>query len=309
MAKRKPIRVAVACQGGGSHTAFTAGVLEEILRRREEKAIAIDALSGSSGGAMCAFLAWVGLLTDDVPKSIHLLEQFWTRIAANSWWDALGNAALVMGQSQMVRVDCSPYLFPEWGRQTLENLLKELVNVEAIAGLIRKDSPELLVGAVDVRSGGFHTFRNQDVTVDALLASAAIPMLFRSAPVGQEFYWDGLYSQNPPVRDLARRKPDEIWIIQVNPPARGAIPQTQEAIRDRRNELAGNLSLEQELFFIRKINQFVDQGCFHNGEYKRITIKKAIMERDLPYASKLDRNPGFIRDMIAYGRSQAVQLF
>ena len=49
-------RVAIACQGGGSHTAFTAGMLKRLLLEgREEHEIV--ALSGTSGGAVCALLA------------------------------------------------------------------------------------------------------------------------------------------------------------------------------------------------------------------------------------------------------------
>lgn len=302
----KSRRIAVACQGGGSHTAFTAGVLKQILKQQN---IAITALSGTSGGAMCAFLAWFGLLKKDVQVAIDLLEQFWSRIAANSYWEALVNTALVMGKRQIVQVEISPYLVPQWGRETLQQLLQALVEFEAIPGLMKKDSPDLMIGAVDVCSGAFRIFSNQEITPAALLASAAVPTLFRSAPVGEAFYWDGLFAHNPPISELARTKPDEIWVIQINPPSRSEVPRSSEDIRDRRNELAGNLSLEQELAFIDKINQFVDQGLFKNGAYKQITVKKAIMARDLPFASKLDRDPAFIREMIAYGEEQAQSLF
>ncbi len=55
-------RIAIACQGSGSHTAFTAGVLKKILSQRD-KTYDIVALSGTSGGAICAALTWYGLLT------------------------------------------------------------------------------------------------------------------------------------------------------------------------------------------------------------------------------------------------------
>lgn len=309
MAKDKPYRVAIACQGGGSHTAFTAGVLKQILLQQKKHDFEIAALSGTSGGAICAFLAWNGLLKNDTRESIDLLEQFWVQNAANSYWDKLANAAILMGQSQMVHVDITPYLFPEWAREMLQTLLEKLVRFDEIPGLIGKNSPELHIGAVDVLSGKFHIFRNQEVTVEALLASAAIPTIFRSVRVRDSYYWDGLFSHNPPVRDLTRVKPDELWVIQINPPMREQIPRTTEEIKDRRNELAGNLSLAQELFFIEKINDFVEQGVFGKGEYKKIIVKKVIMARDLSYASKLDRSPDFLSDLMAYGEAQAGQLF
>ena len=89
----------------------------------------------------------------------------------------------------------------------------------------------------------------------AILASAAIPTLFRAVWIDHKAYWDGLFSQNPPIRDFVQvsdssdEKPDEIWVIQINPQGRPREPMSLEEIRDRRNELAGNLSLNQEIYF------------------------------------------------------------
>jgi NTE family protein len=308
MDRNRPYRVAIACQGGGSHTAFTAGVLKQILQKQADH-FEIAALSGTSGGAICAFLAWYGLLHRDTARAIKLLDRFWEANAADTYLDLLTNAAVVFGQGQMVQMDVSPYWFPEWTRQFLRTLLEQLVRFDEIPKLVGKDSPQLHIGAVNVRSGVFQVFKNQDVTVEALLASAAIPTIFQSAPVNGSFYWDGLFSQNPPVRELAKLKPKQLWVIQINPPTRKQIPRTTEGIRDRRNELAGNLSLQQELYFIDKINEFVAGGVFCKDEYIHIDVKKVIMNRDLSYASKFNRDPDFLKDMMAYGEAQAQQLF
>lgn len=304
MIKDKPYRVAIACQGGGSHTAFTAGVLKKILEKPKSE-IDIVALSGTSGGAICAFLAWYGLLKNDTELAIALLKEFWENNAAYAPWDSVANSAMLIAQSQMVQMEFSPYWFPEWGREFLQTLLKRMVDFDSIPGLIQKNSPKLYVGAVDVRSGEFKVFVDKEVSVEALLASTAIPTLFQAVSVNGTFYWDGLFSQNPPVRDLARVKPDKLWVIQINPPERKEVPKTVEEIRDRRNELAGNLSLKQELDFIDKINIFVSKGDFKNGSYKEISVSKTVMEWDLPYVSKLDRDPRFIKKMMAYGEEQA----
>lgn len=309
MTSVKKFNVAIACQGGGSHTAFTAGALIKILRKLKKDDFNIVALSGTSGGAICAFLAWYGLLKNDVELAETLLRKFWEKNSINTPWDAVTNSAVMIAQSQKVHMDLSPYCFPEWGRYMLKSLLEDLVDVDIISSLIQKNSPKLFVGAVDVCSGSFRIFTDQEVTVDALLASAAIPTIFRAAPVGEDYYWDGLFSHNPPVRNLAKVKPDKLWVIQINPPNRSEVPKTVEEIRDRRNELAGNLSLEQELYFINQVNDFVSHGKFKNGDYKDINVKKAIMKWDLPYVTKLDRNPQFIRKMMVYGEKQAEQFF
>jgi len=94
----------------------------------------------------------------------------------------------------------------------------------------------LLVGAVDVLSGQFNVFKNDEVNAEALLASAALLTLFRAVKIGDKLYWDGLFSQYPPVRDLTETAPDEIWVIQINPPHRTKEPTSIEEKRDRRNE-------------------------------------------------------------------------
>lgn len=98
-------------------------------------------------------------------------------------------------------------------------------------------------------------------------------------------------------------------MIQINPPNRKDEPRTLDEIRDRRNELSGNLSLEQELYFVNKINKFVGSKTLTNDKYKEIFVQQVIMERDLPYSSKLDRNPEFIKDMMKYGEEKAAELF
>ena len=135
-------RVVIACQGGGSHTAFTAGVLKRLLGAKELTGYQVAGLSGTSGGAVCALLAWYALLDDDP-----------------------------VGAGQ---------------------------------------HPVLLMGAVDVLSGRFRTFssRRDRITADTVLASAAIPNLFRAVRLEDGTYWDGLFSQNPPVRNQVSERAD-----------------------------------------------------------------------------------------------------
>ncbi|MDX1653697.1 MAG: patatin-like phospholipase family protein, partial [Candidatus Competibacteraceae bacterium] len=249
--------IAIACQGGGSHTAFTAGVLTRLL---EEKDLPIRALSGTSGGAICALLAWYGLLLEDRARGRELLEAFWADNAAVTLWDRFLNHWLVAGarlRGTLALPEISPYQVPDFAQEQFRALLEKHVDFPGLKKLIGPGSPDLYVGAVEVCTGRFHVFHNQRVTVQAILASAAIPNLFRAVKIGpgpdQGLYWDGLFSQNPPVADLARSQPDEIWVIQINPSTTRQEPRSVDTILDRRNELAGNLSLEQELRFIEKI--------------------------------------------------------
>ena len=306
-------RLALACQGGGSHTAFTAGVLGRLLLAEKLQRYEIVALSGTSGGAICALLVWYALLRDGQEEAVRLLNSFWHSIAANSPQDLVLNDSFVAMNrlhSTLATPEVNPYLYPEWGKDRLKEVLEGLVAFEEIQELVRASSPKLLIGAVEVRSGEFEVFRNEEVTVEKVLASCALPTLFRSVQIGEDgVYWDGLFSQNPPIRDFMREfpdasaKPDEIWLIQINPQRWERVPTKMADILDRRNQLAGNLSLHQEIDFLYEINSLLPY--LPKDRYKYIEVRKIEMLRELDVSSKLDRRPTFIREMLAYGEAQA----
>lgn len=302
-------RIAIACQGGGSHNAFTAGVLRELFRTWPE-GHQLVALSGSSGGGVCATLAWIGLIQNDLNLSQRLLADFWRDNSASGLIDSWVNFGLV-SYAQMMNFlplpEVSPYRLPDWGQEQLGQLLDKHIPFEKIPEWIRHDSPQLMIGAVNVLSGDFHVFQGLKVTRQALLASAAIPNLFRAVEAEGSLYWDGLFSQNPPIHNLTRAKPDEIWVIQINPTRRRHEPTTLEEIRDRRNELAGNLSMFQEIRMITRINQLLEEGSLNNPAYRPIRVRQIPVELELNYLSKVDRDPGFLETLMEHGRSQALR--
>src|SRR3954451_19622169 len=299
--------VALACQGGGSHTAFTGGVLQRLLADENHRVVA---LSGTSGGAVCALLAWYGLLTGGAAEAGRLLERFWEDTAATSLGDRAANAWLVglaRLEGRVALPTVSPYAYPDVAGAAFTDLLTRHVDVDRLARLQEvppASQPLLLVGGADVLSGDFKAFssRRREITVNAVLASAAVPLLFRAVEEGGRYYWDGLFSQNPPVRELPDADPEEIWVIRINPRARATEPRSVGDIADRRNELAGNLSLEQELSFIRKVNEWADRL---GAPYRRIAIREIALDLDLDLASKLDRRPALLHRLFDAGREQA----
>ena len=359
-------RVAVACQGGGSHTAFTAGVLDRLLAEADP-AYEISALTGTSGGAICAFLAWYGLVSapDEATgreRARELLDQVWGDIQATDPVTAAANRAGVWwarareGGAPLPEV--SPYDTgaATWTERYLRRALEravppdELERVVAAKGEEGKEDgetegrtgtetgtragtgtepesggrsrprPTLHLGAVDVTRGTFRTFTERDVTIDAVLASAAVPTVFRAVTVAEEEeerpYWDGLFSQNPPVRDLLsgrsrEEKPEEIWVVRINPQRRDEVPESLTAIVDRRNELSGNLSLAQELAFVRRVNEWIADGSL-GSDYRPVAVRTVGLDEDrltpprtLTTASKLDCRPGFVEELREAGRAAA----
>lgn len=307
--KDKPTsRVAIACQGGGSHTAFSAGVLQALLTDLPED-VEIVALSGTSGGAICAALAWDGLVRDDRDRAIAQLEAFWEANAATGPWDALVDIAMTqaMAMRSLVAVpEISPYQLPTWGEDQFRALLNEYFDFEELRTLAqRPGAPGLQLGAVEVLSGQFDVFTGAELCVECLIASAAIPELFRAVTVpGRGVYWDGLFSQNPPIHDLVDFNINELWVIQINSSACSEIPTQIEAIKDRRNALSGNLSMEQELRFIESINRKLAQGIISPSKFHPIAVERIQMDRELGYRSKMSRSPQMLRELRQYGRSK-----
>lgn len=319
--RAEPVRVAIACQGGGSHTAFTAGVLGRLLAPDVTDNYEIVGLSGTSGGAICALLGWAALVDGHPEKASELLEGFWADNSASTlpervmnWWVLWGG----LMSDFVATPQISPYLNPasDYGLTLLRNMLEKWVDFD---GLNHRDAdtpghhrPLLMLGAVDVLSGDFKAFDSGkgEITADAVLASAAIPNLFKAVPVGDGLYWDGLFSQNPPVRDLLACKPDEIWVIQINPQARATEPRTMNEITDRRNELSGNLSLYQELHFIEKIDRLLEEGVIRDARYRPIAVRiieksRSERSRQLGTVSKMNRDPAFLRGLISDGAATA----
>jgi NTE family protein len=269
---------------------------------------------------------WRTAGSEAASRAAELLDSFWKDNSAREFFDACWNQWLLWvnrSQGSLVLPAVSPYStqLTYWAQNRLKEMLRRRVEFEKIGTPLEDSSPMLLIGAVDVLSGRFRAFnsRRDEISAETILASTALPTLFRAVRTDGGVYWDGLFSQNPPIRELPKAKPDEIWVIQIDPKRRAIEPRSMMDILDRRNELAGNISLYQEIHFIRKINQLVDKlGEGENRkdrrlrlpgeeekEYKPIEVRWIRMFRPLDFASKLDRSPSFIRGMMTYGEREA----
>ena len=319
----RPRRIAIACQGGGSHTAFTAGVLARLLRSDTLDDAEIVGLSGTSGGALCALVAWDRLRSGQDPEqraaAASALEEFWADNAARSPLARLQNAGVVWAgalQGMGLLPGTTPYLLPRAfdGARQFRELVARHVDLDALALDPTGREPLLLLGAVDVLTGEFRAFssRTDRITADTVLASAAVPNLFRAVRTHGGVYWDGLFSQNPPTRDLLATDPDELWVVQINPSEIDTEPRTLVEISDRRNALAGNLSLNQELGFIETIDQLLADGALRpEAGYVHVTVRvlemprSALASRVVGSASKLNRDPAFLTALQRRGATQA----
>jgi NTE family protein len=153
------------------------------------------------------------------------------------------------------------------------------------------------------------------LSLDGVAASGTLP-IFREAQHVERggYYWDGLYSQNPPVREFFAREsdpgadeiPDEVWIVRINPQQWPHVPKTNADIQDRENELMGNLSLHKELDFILKVNEWSKLYPDFRRDHKQVTVRTIKMKErtadELQYASKFDRSREFSEWLCKEGR-------
>ena len=339
-----PLRLAIACQGGGSHTAFTGGVLDALLEQvgddgllhRGELSYRIVAMSGTSGGALCAYLFWLELMARRRPAR-SALRDFWDLTAARPWpSEPMPGMDLVSNWISLWLARSQDYLLMPGGRPTALSKIAQdrlradlsrfdhLLPVAASTG----DEPWLVIGAANLLDAHSRPFVFSPAclpSLDALLASTAVPPLFDPVQVGpdpRQLYWDGLLSQNPPLREFFTgrtrdEKPDVIWVVRINPVRVDCAPDSPNARRDRYNELIGNLALAHELMNLDDYNQIVSDlaklPSLPPGG-RLASIKAVIPEEILfeeatdpayDYASKLDRSPAFIDTLFEAGREAA----
>jgi NTE family protein len=309
-------RIAIACQGGGSHAAFAAGVLAELFSPALRDRFAPMALSGTSGGAVCATLAWSGLIAGGPAEAVRRLEGFWHDLAPGTPFEAWLNAWTQLLLALPVSTQASPYAYSPAAEPELRRLLQDWVKPEALpSSPAARSRPYLRIGVADVLRGGGAALDGEGdaFSLSDVVASAAVPPLFRAVTAREVLWWDGLYAHNPPVRALLELpdKPDEIWVVRLNPRRRDAEPKTIEEIEDRRNELAGNLPLDQELEGIALVNRHLHAApvLAERFGYRPVTVREvALPLPELSYASKLDRSATQIARLIALGRAAAPRL-
>ena len=293
---RDEVLVDLALQGGGAHGAFTWGVLERLL---EEPWLKIDGISGTSAGAMNAAIFVQGYARDGAQGARAALETFWRRVADAARFSPLQRNPLdiLMGRwtlesspafiamDMMSRV-ISPYDFNPKGANPLREMLSELIDFERLA-----ESPiKLFVTATSVSTGRGRVFRNADLTVDALLASACLPTMFQAIEIDGDAYWDGGYSGNPTMTPLVREcDSKDTILVQINPVERPGAPRLAADILNRLNEVSFNAVLLKELRMIALLRQVanLERGESEKWAHMRIHRIASDMMVKLHASSKL----------------------
>lgn len=309
-------QISLALQGGGSHGAFAWGVLDRVL---EDDRVVIEGIVGTSAGAMNAVVAAHGLAQNGNPAARSALREFWNAVAdlgsqsfvQPSWIDQLtsrGNMDYSPGwimMDLMSRV-LSPYQLNPTNYHPLRDLLIKQVDFE---GIRRSDCVKLFVCASNIRTNRLRVFDNNEISADAVLASACLPFMFKAIEIDGEHFWDGGYMGNPPIFPIIYNcKSADVILIMINPISIEDVPQSARAILDRINTLSFNSSLMREMRAINFVNHLVDSGFDDGGRLKKIRIHCIDAEdemRNLGVSSKINAQPEFIDWLFQLGRKRA----
>ena len=335
--KKAPARTPLdlALQGGGSHGAFTWGVLERLL---EDESLVFDGVSGTSAGALNAAVMATGLAEGGREGARAALRAFWHDVATHGaqgapcfgrWtaapggWPAgwpsvlpgigppglerfnLDNNPFYAWSQHFLRL-FSPYQFNPLGQDPLREVVQRHVRPAAL-----KTGPlSLFITATSVRTGQPRVFEREAlgsaIAIDALLASACLPQMFRAVHIEGEAYWDGGYSGNPALWPLIYdTRALDLLLVKINLLVREGVPDTPAEIADRVNEITFNAGLVGELRAIGFVQRLVQQGRLDPGEYKNLRLHMVADEAGLAPlqpSSKLNTDRAFIDALHALGR-------
>jgi len=312
--------VTLALQGGGSHGAFTWGVLDRLL---EDKNLDIEAISGASAGAVNAVVLAHGYMLDGRDGARKALSDFWERVSLKAPFNFPSddtNAALDLGSGAEAPMALkmflsltkilSPYQLNPFDINPLRDILAEQIDFERLQAV---GKIKLFVAATQVSTGMLKVFRNKQLTLDALLASACLPAIHRAVEIDGEAYWDGGFTANPPIFPLLHQcGARDIMVVLLHRNPHTAVPTSAEEICSRLTDIGFSAALFTELQGIALAKREAQRTWFAFGRLERRLRKLNVHQIDsrefmsrLSGLSKLNTQAPFIQALHNEGRAQA----
>ena len=315
---KNPLKLNLALQGGGSHGAYTWGVLDRLL---EEEDIEITGISGTSAGAMNAVVLVNGYMQNGREGARELLAKFWYEVSmlglvgpfqqtpaehlGNSWnldWSLSYNYFDLMGRI------FSPYQMNPLNLNPLRWVLDGLLDHDLLNACSKM---KLFISATQVRSGQPRIFECGEITTDVVLASACIPQLFQAVEIHGEPYWDGGFMGNPVIWPLLYRTDvRDVLLVQINPLFRDGTPSNATEINNRLNEITFNSSLIAEMRAINFVDKLVREDRLDKKKYGQVRMHMIEAHPEvhgLNASSKLNTSWPFFEYLKLMGRESATE--
>lgn len=299
-----PPRINLALQGGGSHGAFTWGVLDALL---DDGRLDLEGISGTSAGAMNAVAVahgfaqsrgkpraarqdaarqaldsfWngivdIGALSSSLSQSVSKMQQapfgiLFGLMGGGNWSSKLWTDAMTRYWSNAL----SPYQRNPFDINPLKDFLEKQVDFERLAAAAGPDTPKVFVVATRVSSGKAEVFTGKRLTASAVMASACLPMVFQAVEIDGDHFWDGGYSGNPAIHPLIYRcESRDIVLVQINPIRRTELPKKPGEIMDRMTEITFNAALIAEMRAIDFVKRLLAEGKLDASHYKDVLMHR-----------------------------------
>lgn len=309
-------RVAFALQGGGSHGAFTWGVMDRLL---EDDRIIVEGLSGTSAGGMNSAAIAQGLRKGGNESARKELREFWLKIAKTgensllkpTYYDhMIGNFGLGNSPFYMFMNFMKGFLSPYQMNPANINPLADFVDEFFDFNLLHMDgTPKLFLCATNVRTSKLKIFSGKEISKDALLASACLPFMFQAVEIDGEHYWDGGFVGNPAIFPLIYEcDTQDIIVVQLTQLRREKIPTTAQEIIDRHKEITYDNCLLREMRAIAFTTGLIDKGIVKDGALKRLymhVIRNEDTFEALDLSSALNTDLHFLEHLYDQGRKTA----
>lgn len=306
-ARRGEKRVSLALQGGGSHGAFTWGVLDRLL---EQEGLTIDAISGASAGAMNAAVLASGYLSGGRGAARQALAELWQKVSEAGRLPSLGQGFLAwttgrVGREWMTRV-ASPYNFNPLDLNPLRDLLEELVDFDRLQ---RSRKLKLIISATNVHTGSPRLFSNREISSDVLLASACLPQLYKAIDIDGSYYWDGGFTANPPVLPLIQSGgPNDVLLVHIEAQGHPNLPMTAREISSRLERILMNAPLLREIQMIDELASLADPASELGRRLGRLALHHILPPDHMSQfeeTSKLNTDWSFLTGLRDIGRQTA----
>lgn len=290
--------VGLALQGGGSHGAFTWGVLDRLLELKQEE-LNVLSVCGTSAGAINAVVMAYGLHIGGRQKARELLEKLWVDV---SRYGFKMTYPFVEYFTQVV----SPYQFNPLNYNPLRGIVSDIVDF----GEIKNFGMDLHIYATNVKTNQGRLFSREQITLESLMASTALPTVFQAVRIDDDYYWDGGYMGNPPLSPLAMDKRlTDLILVKLNSININYLPMTAKDINDRVTEICFNSSLMNEMKIIQLRNELIRQGL-DLGKYGNKEIFVHLVSGyetlgKLDYSTKMNTDLNFLLKLKNAGRQTA----
>ncbi|MBU6492646.1 patatin-like phospholipase family protein [Pandoraea sp.] len=314
--------VTIGLQGGGSHGAFTWGVLDRLL---EDGRVDIEGISGASAGAMNAVVLAHGLMLGGRDGARQALKDFWESVATGALPGGIaspgtmplgdgtqGGAAAAMKAYLFMTRFFSPYQLNPLGMNPLRDILSRQIDFERMRA---ECAVALFIATTRVSTGTLRLFGTRELTLDVLLASACLPTLHHSIEIDGEAYWDGGLSANPPIAPLLHQcAANDLVLVLLQPSPNRETPASADEISRRLTEISFNTAFSTELRALVQAKWAAERAFFSFGRldrrlrhfYLHLIDSPAFMSR-LHTLSKANTDAAFIAALRDEGRRSAGQ--